>query len=412
MPVYAYTGIDDKGKKTNGIVDAESEKAARIKLRRMKIYPTGMSASGAGAPPRKISMNMSIDLSRFTQRIKTQDVAVMTRQLSTLVSSGIPLVDSLQALEDQLENVKLKTMITSVREKVTEGGKLSDAMRAYPKVFNDLYVNMVSAGENSGALDIVLERLAEFSENQARLKSRVFGAMIYPVIMSVVGVALMIMLVTYVVPKVTKIFTDVKATLPLPTKILIGVSDGIIHYWYLIILVLVLAGYGIKRWLKTPGGREFYHKKILKVPLLGKLLRMIAISRFARTLATLLASGVPLLVSMDIVKNVMTNDVLKRVVESTKNSVKEGESVAEPLRRSGEFPPVVTRMIAVGEKTGQMEKMLERVADSYDMQVDTTITALMTLLEPAMILVMAAVVAFIVMSILLPILKLNQLGAG
>lgn len=411
MPVYNYTGINDKGKKTGGVIDAESEKVARSKLRKMGIYPTSLSVSGKGAGARKISLGTNIDLGRFFQRVKAADVAMMTRQLSTLVSAGIPLVDSLQALEEQVDNVKLKTVITSIRERVTEGSKLSDAMKGHPRIFNELFINMVNAGENSGALDIVLERLADFTESQAKLRSRVVGAMIYPIIMSVVGAALMLMLIVYVVPKVTKIFEDVNATLPLPTRILIGISDGIIHYWYLIILFLILIGYGIKRWVRTEKGREYYDRKVLRVPLFGKLLRMVAISRFARTLSTLLSSGVPLLTSMDIVRNIVTNVILKRAVEDTKNSVKEGESVAEPLKRSGEFPPIVTHMIAVGEKTGQMEKMLERIADAYDMQVDTTVSAMMTLLEPMMILVMASIVAFIVMSILLPILQLNQLGA-
>lgn len=409
MPVFNYTGINDKGKNTTGIIDAENDRAARVKLRKMGIYPTKIRLSGRGGG--KISLSSNIDLSKYLQRVKTQDIAVMTRQLATLVGSGIPLVDSLQALEDQVDNMKLKTVITNIREKVTEGSKLSDAMKGHPKIFNALYVNMVNAGENSGALDIVLERLADFTENQAKLKSRVVGAMIYPIIMSVVGIALMLMLIVYVVPKVTKIFEDVNATLPLPTRILISISDAIIGYWYIIILLLIIIGYGIKRWLKTEKGREYFDKKILKVPLFGKLFRMVAISRFSRTLSTLLSSGVPLLTSMNIVKNIITNVILKRVVEDTSNSVKEGESVAEPLKRSGEFPPIVTHMISVGEKTGQMEKMLERVADSYDMQVDTAVSTMMTLLEPLMILVMAGVVSFIVMSILLPILQLNQLGA-
>jgi general secretion pathway protein F len=409
MPVFNYTGINDKGKNTTGIVDAENERAARAKLRKMGVYPTKIGLSGKGGG--KLSLSTNIDLSKYFQRIKTQDIAVMTRQLSTLVGSGIPLVESLQALEDQVDNVKLKTIVTSVRERVTEGSKLSDAMRTYPKVFDVLYVNMVDAGENSGALEVVLERLADFTENQAKLKSKVIGAMIYPILMSVVGAALMLMLIVYVVPKVTKIFEDVNATLPLPTRVLISVSDAVIGYWYIIILFLILVAYGIKRWLKTEKGREIYDKKILHVPLFGNLFRMVAISRFTRTLSTLLNSGVPLLTSMDIVKNIMTNVVLKRVVDETRDSVKEGESIAGPLKRSGEFPPIVTHMVAIGEKTGQMEKMLERVADSYDMQIDTAVSTLMTLLEPLMILVMAAIVSFIVMSILLPILQLNQLGA-
>lgn len=411
MPVFNYTGINNKGKKTAGIVDAESERAARVKLRKMGIYPTSLNTSGKGGPT-KLSLNSNVNLDKYFKRIKTQDIAVMTRQLATLVNSGIPLVDSLVALEDQLENIKLKEIITSVREKVTGGSKLSDSMKGYPKVFNNLYVNMINAGENSGTLDLVLDRLADFTESQARLKSRIMGAMIYPIIMSVVGTLLMIGLMTFVVPQLTKLFLDMRATLPLPTRILMAVSNIFVNYWYLLILAVVLAIFGVRKWLRTDSGHEYYDQKVLKIPLFGKLIRMIAISRFSRTLSTLLASGVPLLVSMDIVRNIVTNRVLKRVIEATKTSVQEGESIAEPLRRSGEFPPIVTHMITIGEKTGQLEKMLERVADTYDTQVDTTISSLMTLLEPLMILGMALVVAFIVLSILLPILQLNQLGTG
>ena len=395
MPVYNYTGINDKGKSTTGIVDAENERAARSKLRKMGVYPTKIGVSGRGGS--KISFSTNIDLSKYLQRIKVQDIALMTRQLSTLVGSGIPLVDALVALEDQIENVKLKTIITSIREKVTEGSKLSDAMRPYPKVFDNLYVNMVDAAENSGAMEVVLARLADFTENQAKLRSKIIGAMVYPILMTVVGLGLMLMLIVYVVPKVTKIFEDVNATLPLPTRVLIGVSDALIGYWYIIIFFLILIGYVIKRWLKTEKGREFFDRKILIAPIFGNLFRMVAISRFSRTLSTLLSSGVPLLTAMNIVKNIITNVVLKKVIEETSDSVKEGESVAGPLKRSGHFPPIVTHMIAIGEKTGQMEKMLERVADSYDIQVDTAVSTLMTLLEPLMILVMAGMVSFIVM---------------
>ncbi|PIU57601.1 MAG: hypothetical protein COS89_04190 [Deltaproteobacteria bacterium CG07_land_8_20_14_0_80_38_7] len=269
---------------------------------------------------------------------------------------------------------------------------------------------MINAGESSGALDVVLQRLADFTEGQSRLRSKIIGAMIYPIIMSIVGIALMVMLLVYVIPKVMKIFEDVHATLPLPTRMLMGVSDALRSYWYILLILGVIAFFFIKRFLKKPSGREWFDQKKLKLPLFGKLERMIVISRFSRTLSTLLSSGVPLLSAMDIVRNIVTNTVLKKVIEKTRENVREGQSVAEPLKKSGEFPPIVTQMIAVGEKTGGLEKMLERIADAYDEQVDNTISSLMTLLEPMMILVMAGVVSFIVMSVLLPIMQLNQLS--
>jgi general secretion pathway protein F len=408
MPVFEYIGIDAKGKRVSGTIDAEHERAARLKLRRMNVFPTTLGAEGE--MKQKVGMGMQVDLSKYLKRVKVKEVAVMTRQLATLLSASIPLVDALAALADQVENPKFRSILARVKEKVTEGSKLSDALKGYPKVFGDLYVNMINAGENSGALDIVLQRLAEFTESQSKLRSKVIGAMIYPAIMSVVGFVLVLLLVMIVVPKVTAIFEDTGATLPLPTKLLIGVSGALSNYWYLFILAVVGFVFLLRKYLKSESGKAWWDKKLLTLPLFGKLNRMIIVSRFSRTLATLLASGVPLLVAMDIVKNIITNTRLRAVVEQTRDSVREGQSVAEPMKRSGEFPPLVTHMIAIGEKTGELENMLVRIADTYDGEVESTLSTMTTLLEPLMIIVMAAVVSFIVMSILLPIMKLNQLA--
>lgn len=408
MPIFEYSGIDSKGKKTAGNVDAENERSARAKLRKMGVFPTTIGIEGKGGGG-KGGLSMQIDVGKFLQRVKVQDVAVMTRQLATLVGANIPLVDALAALVDQIENPKLRNILAGVRERVIEGSKLSDALRGHPKIFGDLYVNMINAGESSGALEIVLQRLADFTEGQSKLRSKVIGAMIYPAIMSFVGVALMIMLLTFVVPKVTKIFVDMKATLPLPTRMLMGASNAVTDYWYVFVLLVPVAIYGVRRFLNTPGGRAWWDKKLLTLPLFGKLNKMVIVSRFTRTLSTLLSSGVPLLTAMDIVRNIITNTRLRAVIEQTRDNVREGQSVADPLRRSGEFPPLVTHMISIGEKTGELEKMLERIADTYDAEVDNTVSTLTTLLEPIMILVMAGIVSFIVMSILLPIIKLNQL---
>lgn len=410
MPVFEYVGIDRSQKRAAGIIEADNDKQARMKLRKMGVYPRSLTLEGEGRA--RFSFKTNIDFSRFTQRIKTQDVAVMTRQLATLVSAGIPLVESLTALVDQVENVKLRKILSQVREKVTEGTKLSDAMKAHPTLFSDIYVNMVNAGENSGALDVVLLRLADFTEAQARLKSKIISAMIYPAIMSLVGVVLIVMLMIAVIPKITAIFEDVEATLPFPTQVLIVVSEGLSNIWVLLFLSIfvAIAFYFLRRWVKTEKGRAFVDKKLLRLPLFGKITRMVAIARFARTLGTLLSSGVPLLTALSIVKNIVTNVVIRRAIEETAISVKEGASVSDPLKRSGEFPPIVTHMIAIGEKTGELEKMLDRIADTYDTQVDNTVSTLTTLLEPVMILVMAGVVSFIVMSVLMPILQLNQLG--
>lgn len=408
MPVFEYIGIDSKGKRASGNVDAENERAARQKLRRMGVFPTSLNVEGTRS--QKVGLSMNIDVGKYLQRVKPAEIALMTRQMSTLVGSSIPLVDALSALVDQIENPKLRGIVSRVKEKVVEGSKLSDAMRGNPKIFGDLYVNMIAAGESSGALDVVLMRLADFMEGQAKLRSKVIGAMIYPAIMSVVGLGLMVMLLVYVVPKVTKIFEDVDATLPLPTRVLMSVSDTLTNYWYIFILLIPAAIYAIRRYLRTPKGRQWWDRKLLTLPLVGKINRLIIIARFTRTLATLLASGVPLLGALDIVRNIITNTRLKEVIVKTRDNVREGEGVADTLKKSGEFPPLVTHMIAIGERTGELERMLVRIADTYDADVDNTLGTLTTLLEPIMILVMALVVAFIVLSILLPIMQLNQLG--
>lgn len=408
MPVFSYKGMDAAGKKTAGIIDAENLKAARAKLRKINVFPTEVvegGKSGSGA----IGSAGGFDLKKFFNKPKVNDVANMTRQLSTLINANIPLVDALSALVEQIEQPTLKSALSEIREKVREGIRLADAMRAYPHIFGDLYINMVHAGEVSGALDTVLVRLADFTEGQARLNSKVKGALTYPVVMGVVGIVLMSFLLVFVVPKIAKIFEDAKATLPLPTRVMLGISGFLQNYWYIAIIVVAIIFYAVKKYKAKPNGRKFFDKMSLRMPIFGDMFRMIAVSRFCRTLSTLLGAGVQLMPSLDIVKGIVDNVVLTEVIEETRNSVKEGESIAEPLKRSGQFPPLVTHMIGIGEKTGELETMLEKVADTYDDQVETKVSTLTTLLEPLMIVVMGGVVAAIVLSILLPILKMNQM---
>lgn len=405
MPIYGYKGVDSQGKNVGGTIDAENERTGRLKLRRSGVFPTEIFLEGA---KKGFSLKGDIRLS-FLQKVKTAELAHMTRQLATLLAANIPLVDSLAALQDQLENPLLKKSITGIKDKVVEGGRLADAMNADSHIYSSLYIHMIRAGEASGALEEVLCRLADFTEYQAMLKSKVTGALMYPVIMAIVGTSLMIYLLVSVVPKITSIFDDAGAILPLPTRVLMGISSFAQQYWYLLILGGALGFWFFKRYSRSEKGRRRLDQLSLKAPIFGELFRKIAISRFSRTMGTLLRSGVQLLQALDIVKNVVNNKVLAEAIDSTKESVREGESVAEPLRRSGQFPPMVIHMIAVGEKTGSLETMLEKVADSYDTEVDTTVGSLTTLLEPLMILVMGGVVSAIVLAILLPILQMSEL---
>lgn len=411
MAVFSYKGINSAGKKVSGIIDADNLKSARSKLRKSKIFPTDVSEGGRGGGGGGASILGGLNLKKYFEKIKVTDIANMTRQLSTLLNANVPLVDALSALVEQIDQPKLKSAISEIKEKVKEGSRLADAMRAYPDIFGNLYLNMVKAGELSGALDVVLLRLADFTESQARLNSKVKGALTYPVIMALVGMGLMGFLLIFVVPKIVKIFEDTQATLPLATKILVAVSSFLAGYWYIVLALMIGAYWGFKKWKNTPKGRYKIDRYSLKAPIFGEMFRMIAIGRLCRTLSTLIRSGVQLMPSLDIVKGIVNNVILEDVIENTRNSVKEGESIAEPLKKSGEFPPLVTHMIRIGEKTGSLEDMLERVANNYEEQVDIKVSTLTTLLEPIMIVVMGSIVSAIVLSILLPILKLNQIAS-
>ena len=407
MPVFEYKGLDAKGKNVGGIFDAPDAKALRAQLRKTGVFLTEIIQEAK-------SKNLgNRDVKLGGGRIKTMDIAVMTRQLATLIHAGIPLVDSLTALVEQVDKERLKRVLSKIRERVNEGASLGDSLGDHPKVFSTLYINMIRAGESSGTLDLVLARLSDFTEHQVRLRSKVMGAMMYPLIMICVGILIVTILFVVVVPKIMKIFDRLQATLPLPTQILIGVSNFVKNYWWLMFIVTFLTIFLSVRYVRTEGGRLKWDRFMLKVPIFGSLSRMIAIARFTKTLSTLLASGVPILTALNIVKNVLGNKVLENVIDEARVSIQEGESIAAPLKRSKQFPPIVTHMIAIGEKSGELEGMLGNVADAYDSQVETKINTLTSLLEPIMIVLMGGVVGFIVFSILLPILKMNQaLGKG
>jgi general secretion pathway protein F len=355
------------------------------------------------------AMNQEVNLRRFAGgRISTDDIAIMTRQLATLLGAGVTLVEALTALVDQVEKEKLKRVLSDTKQKVNEGSSLGDALQLHVKIFGNLYVNMIKAGEHSGALDAVLLRLAEFTEGQSRLKQKVVGTMMYPLIMSFVGGGVLVLLMTVVVPKVTKVFDDMKVSLPWTTRLLIFSSNALQNYWFIFLPLVIGVITGTIFWTRSKAGKPVWDRFQLKVPVFGSLVRMLSVARFTRTLATLLKSGVPLLTAMDIVRNVITNSVLADVVDEAKVAISEGQSIAAPLKKSGEFPPLVYHMIAIGEKSGQLEDMLVNVAESYESQVNVRIGALTSLLEPLMIVAMGGVIAFVAFSILMPILQMNS----
>jgi general secretion pathway protein F len=409
VPVFEYKALDPRGRTVEGLKEADSAKMLRTVLRRDGIFLTEVlgQKEAAAAAKRDVSVR------RWAAgRISTDDIAITTRQFAVLVGAGVPLVEALSALVDQVDHERMKRVISDVRQHVNEGSSLADAMATHPTVFTTLYINMIRAGESSGALEVVLVRLADFTESQARLRSKVVATMTYPILMMSVSGLILGVLFTFVIPKITKIFEDTKAALPWNTRFLIFFSTFLRDYWWAFLLAVVAAVWFFRRWLKTPAGRAIWDRKILSVPIFGSLIRQIAVARFSRTLATLLKSGVPLLTALDIVKNIVGNVRLAQVVEESRAAIQEGESIAAPLKRSGEFPPLVYHMIAIGERTGQLEEMLGNVANAYDAQVETRIGALTSVLEPIMIIVMGGVVFAIVMSILMPILQINNLAGG
>lgn len=406
MAVFEYSGISSKnGKSVKGYRDAENLRALRVVLKKEGILLTSAQEGSEKKQRRK----GDVDALAFLRRISQAEVAVMTRQLATLIRAGIPLVEAISALTEQVENEQLVRVLAALRDNLREGTAFARALSIHPKVFPPLYVNMVAAGEASGNLEAVMERLADFMENQSRLKGKVLSALAYPMAMAVFATGLVTFLMMTVVPKLTSIFDNLGQELPWYTQVLIFASSTLSGYWWLLLLVFGGAFYWFRRWKSTEEGTLRWDTMRLSFPIFGRLLLLVSLARFTRTLATLLASGVQLLQAMEIGKNVMENARLEGVIAEAIGSIREGESIAEPLKRSGAFPPMVTHMIAVGEKSGQLEQMLENVCRAYEAEVETKVATMTSLLEPIMIAVMGGAVGFIVISIMMPLVQMNNL---
>ncbi len=406
MPVYSWSGYSESGKELKGMIDATSAREAKQKLKTQGVFVSDVAEENP--LEEKFSLR-TVTLKDILGRIKAEDLAVMTRQLSTLVSASIPLVDSLSALYEQTDNTALKKVIAQVREAVNEGLSIADALSQHKRVFSGLYINMVRSGEASGSLDVVLLRLADFLEEQYRLKSKISAAFVYPTLLFVVCIGVLFYLLTAVIPKVVAMFETMEQSLPLPTLILIGLSNLFSKTWYIIIIAVAAGIYLFMKWKETPRGSFIYDRWRMNMPIFGPLHRKVGLARFSRTLGTLLASGVPILEAMNIVKTVVQNKIMERAIEGAITEIMDGSSIADPLKRSGVFPPIITHMISVGEKSGRLEQMLLKSADAYEDEVETTIAALTSVLEPAMILVMGLTVGFVVMAILFPMLEMSQI---
>ena len=410
MAVYEYKGIDSAGKAIKGVIDADSPKSARAKLRRQSMFPTEIFEQVQGKATQGKGLNVQVDFSKYFQSVSAQDIATMTSQLSTLVGAGIPMVEALSALIEQIDNPALKPVLVKIREDVNQGDALAVAMKKHPKVFNHLFISMIGAGEASGALETVLRRLTDYTEASVRLRDKLRSAMMYPVLMGIVSALIVIGLFVGVIPKIRRIFESFDAALPLPTRIVLGISDGLQAYWLPFLILAGFGVYGVRRYVATPNGRRAWHSLQLRIPIFGNINRMVAVSRFCRTLSTLLDSGVPILTAVNLVKAVVDNDIIAEAVESAGKNIREGQSIAVPLKESGQFPPLVTHMIAIGEKTGELEPMLGKVADAYDTQVENMVGAMTSLLEPLMILTMGGIVTMVALSILLPMMQMSSMA--
>ena len=427
MPIFEYKAITSSGKSRKGIVDADTPRDARSKLRGDHMHVTEMwevvdkkkkkkgkslekNVRKGRKTGKKSGSLLSMEIELFQPTITTRDLATFTRQFSTLLRSGIQLADALNALVEQCSNPHLERVLRNIKEEITSGNNLAEAMAKHPRFFSDLYVNMVKAGEASGRLDIVLTRIADYLQKQASIKGKVIAAITYPAIMVVVGMAVVIFLMSYVVPKITEILKERGGELPFITEVLMVISGFTAAYWVYILLAAIIGGLFLKGMIGTDAGRLKFDSLLLRLPIFGNLFSKQAISRFALTFSTLLKSGLPALDSLKIVALVVNNARLTQVINDIHARIIEGADIATPIKKSRVFPPMVGYMVSVGEQSGQLEEILDRIAESYEEELDLAIQRLTALIEPIIIVLLAVVVGFIIAAVLLPLLDFSSMG--
>ncbi len=418
MPIFEYKAYVTGGGTRTGVIDADTPREARQRLRRENVLVSEIREKRGGrrsrSPGLKLSLKERLQALRSTDTKPTSKhldvVAAATRQLGTMLGAGIPLTETLRALIEQADkDRKTETLFREIRERVSQGTSLADALADHPSYFSELYVNMVRAGQATGNLDVVFKRLADYLQSQRALRRKVVSALTYPLMMIVIGIVVVTILMTWVVPKITGMLLDTGQTLPTPTLILISISNGFRDYWWLGCLVLAGFSFLFERvYHRSPGGRMFIDRTLLQIPLIGELLRKQATARFTTTLSTLLQSGVPVVQSLEITGNVVGNRVIAQATDTIRTRIMEGTDIATPLKASGVFPAVVGYMVSVGEQSGELENMLDRIGAAYEEEIELTTERVTSLLEPIMIVVLALVVGYIVVSIVLPILQVGQ----
>ncbi len=403
METFYYEATTREGTIVNGTLEVESERSAIDRIQDMGYFPLKVSkAVQRENPINRLWLSVR-------NRITTGDVMGFTYQVGVLLDAGFTLDKSLSILSELTEKEKMKELVRDVLSQVRGGRSFSDSLLKYPSVFPMFYVNMIKAGEAGGFLENTISRMAEYLENSERLREDVRSALIYPAILSIVGGSAVVVLLTFVVPQFAKIFTDMGRNLPLPTVILLSVSGILVRFWWVILLFLGTVVFMIRRYLRGEDGRRAWDRMKFNLPVFGKLFKETAVSRFARTLGTLLASGVPILNALQIVKGTLGSEKIAEIISRVRESVRKGRGLSEPLRESDIIPPLAVHMVTVGEETGRLDEMLIKIADRFDMEVRTTVKRLLSLLEPALILIMGIMVGFIVIAMLTAIFSINEL---
>ena len=407
MTVYTYKATDKNGKYVEGDISASDYKAAIQQIRKLNYFPVKVS-EGKGSS--NFSFGMTLSRPSWGSPVPVKDLMILTQQLATLVDSGLTLDDGLSTLVKLSETEKTRSVLADIRKQVHAGSSFADALAGHPKIFSKLYVNMIRAGEAGGILGEALSRLALFMEKSVELKNSIRSAMVYPAILTLVGGTAVIVLITFVIPQFSKLFEEMGAALPIPTQIMLGLSSLIIDYWPA--LILGFAGFiaAFNLYLRTNSGRLKWDGMLLKLPLFGPLIQKIEVSRFSLTLATLLKSGVPILQAMEIVRSILINRVISDSIIVIQQALKKGQGLSGPLQKAGVFPPMAVHMITVGETSGALDKMLTKVSNTYDKEVEQSIKQVISLIEPMMILFMAVVIGFIVVSMLLAIFSANDIA--